>query len=153
MPRGRPTTAQGEVERFMSRGYVVYRFANSASAVLRSLGQPELVRRPRLNWANHAIDVGVGLWLSRRLETRGTADDIVAEVVEASAGAANGAIGLAALHTSAARHGTSWPMIVGLWRASGTMAFSQRWPVRAAGFGALLSPYVVPSRRQRALAD
>ena len=91
-----PPRHSSEVERFVSRGYIVYRFANSASALLRSLGQPELVRRPRLNWANHAIDVGVGVWLSRRLDGRGTADDLVAEVVEATAGAANGAIGLAA---------------------------------------------------------
>jgi hypothetical protein len=151
--RPHPSSAQEEFERFMSRNYVIYRFANSASAVLRTLGQPELVRRPRLNWANHAIDVGAGVWLWRRLARRGTAEDIVAETVEASSGAANGAFGLAALHTSAARHGTAWPMIIGLWRSAGTMAFSQRWPVRAAGFGAVLSPYVVPSSRQRRLAE
>jgi hypothetical protein len=142
-----------EFERFMSRNYVIYRFANSASAVLRSVGQPELVRRPRLNWANHAIDIGTGVWLWQRLARRGTSEDVVAETIEASSGAAHGALGLAALHTRAAHHGTAWPMIIGLWRSCGTMAFSERWSVRAAGFGAVLSPYVVPSNRQRRMAD
>ena len=145
MPRRRPATALGEVERFVSRGYIVYRFANSASALLRSIGQPELVRRPRLNWANHAIDVGVGVWLSRRLTRRGTADGHRGPVVEGTARAPHRARGGAALHTSAARHGTAWPMIIGLWRAAGTMAFSERWSVRAGAFGALLAPYVVPT--------
>jgi hypothetical protein len=153
MARRRPSSAQDEFERFMSRNYVIYRFANSASAVLRTLGQPELVRRPRLNWANHAIDIGTGVWLWQRLSRRGTAEDIVAEAVEAATGTAHGAIGLSALHTKAAQHGTAWPMIVGLWRASGTAAFSERWPVRAAGLGAMLSPYMVPSRRQRRMAE
>ncbi len=33
------------------------------------------------------------------------------------------------------------------------MAFSERWSVRAGAFGALLSPYVIPTSRQRSLAD
>jgi hypothetical protein len=144
-------TAANRVERFVTRHYLIYRFADSAASLLRTAGQPEQVLRPRVNWLNHAIDIGVGTWLAARHSRRPATNDPASCVAEAASGGVQEALGLLSLSADAARRGTSWPMTTGLWRAAGIMGFSERWTTRATAFSGLIAPLYLPTRQRREL--